>query len=710
MARFIIFIAFLVGMTSQAIAQDRATLLADSLAIVGGNRLIATGNVEVLFQGQHLTASRLIYDAGADSLIIDGPIRVADGKGNVFLAEQAQLSGDLTEGVLTSARLVLADQLQFAATQVRRSEAGRLTGLVQVVASSCNVCENSAPLWEIRARSVLHDADAQQLYFSGAQLRFSGVPILYLPRLRLPDPTQDRASGFLIPTLSSSSTLGFGLRLPYFQTLGPSRDLTLTPYFTTKNGRTLELLYREALRFGGYTISGALTKDRLTEETLRGYIEAEGHLSLPLGFLARANGILVSDGTYLSDYGISDDDRLDSRVTGSRTKRNEFIEGQVIGYQSLREGESDGTLPVGIGDLTFHRRFNGGLIGGQGGFMIEAHSHYRPSDEHDDLDGDGIADGRDLARLSFGGDWRRNWILPNGLIVATSAEVFADYYAISQDTVYGGRRWRTHAIWATELRWPLAKTDGRGGSHLIEPILQLVMAPADDGTIPNEDSALVEFDEANLFALNRFPGADAREAGIRLNFGGNYVYHNDTGYSLGISGGRVLRLENSDQFSAASGLSGTKSDWLMALSVSSENGLSLNGRTLLDDTLTPTKTEVRFDLDRDIYALSLGLTDLAADPVENRGIDTREIVLSSAYDLSQNWTLSGNTRYDLAANSAVSAEAGLAFLNECLKVDLSVSRRFGSSTSVRSATDFGLTVELLGFGGGQVGPSQQCRK
>jgi LPS-assembly protein len=39
------------------------------------------------------------------------------------------------------------------------------------------------------------------------------------------------------------------------------------------------------------------------------------------------------------------------------------------------------------------------------------------------------------------------------------------------------------------------------------------------------------------------------------------------------------------------------------------------------------------------------------------------------------------------------------YTNECVSVDLSLSRRFTSSTNVRPDTGIGLSVELAGFGG-----------
>lgn len=692
------------------LAQGQATLVADSLEILGGNRLVASGHVVVYYEGRRLTASRILYDAAADRLVIEGPITVDDGKGNILTAEAAELSADLTEGILTAARLVLADRLRIAAAEVERSDGGRLTTMRQVAASSCRICPGSpVPIWEIRARSVEHDAETRFLTFRAAQLRFWGVPVFYLPRLRLPDPTVERASGFLMPSLSSSSARGVGLRFPYFLTLGASRDLTLTPFLTTKGGRTLELRFRQALRQGGVTVTGAVTADQLEVDHLRGYLDIEGDYALPLGLDATFHAIAVSDPAYLSDYDISDEDRLDSRLTVTRVDRDAMIEARLIGLQYLREDESYGNQPALVGDLAYQRRFSDGLLGGSGGFTLESHGHYRPSAVTTDENGDGIADGRDLARVSFTGDWRRDWVWVNGMVLTTSAALFADAYAIDGDAVYAGNELRAGATLAADLRWPLARALPGGGHALIEPVVQLVAAPPADPAIPNEDSALVEFDEGNLFALGRFPGADAREAGLFLNLGANALIMDGRGRSLHLTMGRVIRASDEGQFAPASGLDGIASDWLLAGALSDGRGLDLAARFLLDDNLRPTKAELSLELVRARHSLSLGLTDLVADPAENRPDPLREVTLGATRALDPNWSLSGETRYDLFNAQATTAGLGLSFLNECIAVDLSVSRRFTSSTSVRPTTDLGLSVELLGFGGGKTGPARACR-
>lgn len=691
-------------------AQDRATLVADTVEINGSSVLVATGNVEIFYRGQRLTASRVLYDKSTDRLEISGPIVLTDGADIVILADQAAMKADLTEGVLTSARFVLAQQLQLAAAELVRVGA-RYTALNRVIASSCKICAGDpTPLWEIRARRVVHDQIAQQLYFDHAQLRFAGVPVFYIPRLRLPDPTLNRASGFLNPSLRSSSNLGFGLKVPYFIALGRHRDLRITPYLTTKGGRSVELRFRQAFVAGDIAITGSVAQDKIRPAETRGYIFANGAFTLSDGFRLDLQAETVSDPAYLLDYGYPNKDRLDSRIEVSRTRRNEHIAARLIGFQSIREGENNAVLPSVIGDLTYHRRFSLGRLGGQGGLRFQTHAHLRTSKSVLDGDGDGIADGRDLARSSIRLNWRRDWVLRNGMVAAVLGEATADIYSIGQDAAYAGTATRQHGALAAELRWPWAKS-GRGGvAQVIEPVMQFVWAPSGTETLPNEDSALVEFDEGNLFSLNRFPGSDAKERGPRVNLGLSYLRHDPAGWTLGITAGRVFRAQDPSQFSLASGLAGVKSDWLVGWQLDMAGGLHLTNRLLLDNNFSLTKAELRLDVQNDQYGISGSYVHAIADLSENRPDPTSELLLSGNIRLTPSWTSRITSRYDFEARRAAEAGLGFAFRNECLLVDVSLSRRFTSSTSVKPTTEFGLSLELLGFGGGaKAGPARQCR-
>ncbi|WP_323006791.1 LPS-assembly protein LptD [Pseudorhodobacter sp.] len=690
-------------------AQDLASLVADRVEIAGNDTLVAQGNVEVFQNGLRLKASRITYDRGADRLLISGPIVLTDKNGTIVIADQADLSSDLSDGILQSARLVLDQQLQLASSEMMRI-GGRYTSLSNTVVSSCKVCASRpTPLWEIRAARVVHDEQERQIYFDNASFRLAGVPIFWLPHLRIPDPTLKRQTGVLAPSFRTTSDLGFGVKIPYFIRIGDDKDLTVTPYIASKNVKSVDLRYRQAFRTGRLELNGALSSDQLVPNQTRGYLTALGRFNLPKDFILSFSGIMASDKAYLLDYGVSGLDRLESRVEIARTRRNEHISARLINYRSIRDGDVNSTLPSIVSDVTYQRRFSPGLIGGEGGFRVQNHSHYRSSNSPVDSDGDTISDGRDMARLSFTADWRRNWLLPGGVLAATMTEMTGDFYSIRQDTPFEGNRFRGATAAGVELRWPLVRAAQNGVSHVIEPIMQLVLAKQNNSSVPNEDSALVEFDEGNLFSINRFPGSDEVEQGSYANIGLGYTRYDPAGWSLGLTFGRVYHTSNYGQFSAASGLQGQKSDWLAAIRLSMADGVSLTNRMVFNDAFKLTKGEMRLALERENYGLASSYIRVLADPSEGRADAISELNLEGRYQFAPNWEANLNTRYDFVANRAASAGLNVAFRNECLKLDVSMARRFTSSSSVNATTSFGLSVDLLGFGGkAKRGPAAAC--
>jgi LPS-assembly protein len=713
MRRFLVILCLWLAAASPVTAQDTASLIADSLAITGDSRLVADGNVEVFFKGRRLTAGRIVYDQGADRLEITGPIVLSDATGDtVILASQAEMQADLTEGILLSARLVLNRQLQLSANRIMRV-GGRYTALQSVAASSCKVCAgDETPLWEIRARRVVHDEAERQIYFDNAVLRLGGLPVFYIPRLRIPDPTLDRATGFLAPTLRTTSDLGAGLKLPYFVVLSPSSDLTVTPYLTLRDSRTLDLRYRQIFPTGEIELNGAVTRDELMPGMTRGYIFLDGTFTLPMDFGLTLKGQTVSDPAYFLDYGLGYIDRLDSRIVIDRTRRNEHISGRIISFQTLREDEDNTTIPSIVADLTFHRRFSLGVLGGEGGLRLQTHNHYRSSTNPlDGPDSDDIADGRDLGRISMRLDWRKSFLLPTGIEATVLGDLTADAYNIAEDASFEGSTTRTHGNLGAELRWPLVKAEAGGAVQVIEPVMQAIWASSDDEELPNEDSVLVEFDEGNLFSLDRFPGSDAVERGPRLNLGVTWTRHDPTGWSMGVTLGRVYREADLGQFGRGSGLDGKTSDWLAAVNFDLANDLELTARAVVDDGMSLTKGEARMVYDGVRTSLAGSVIWAVADASANRPDPTQEVTFDARRKLDPNWTAKVSGRYDFEADRGSVAGLGVEFLNECVRLDVSLSRRFTSSTSVTPTTDFSLSLDLVGFGGsGTAGPARTCRQ
>jgi len=683
-------------------AQEPIRLVADRIYIDEAETLVAEGDVEVIFGDSRLRATRLRYHRAADTLSIVGPMTLIEDERTTILASGAELAPDLRSGIMTSARLVFDRRVQIAAAEIGRS-GGRYTQLHGAVASGCRVCADSqTPFWEIRSSRVVHDQQERQLYFDNAQLRVMGVPVFFSPRLRLPDPTLERATGFLIPHLRSTSRLGTGVKLPYFITMGDHRDLTLTPYLSSST-TTLEYRYRQAFRNGDVQIDGAVSDDEILRGNTRGYLFANGEFTLPRDYRLGIDLEHASDNAYLLDYGYSGKDRLDSALSLARTRRDLHFDASLIHYRSLRAAENNREIPSVVGTVTRHMRFEPAFIGGRADFIIDALGIYRRSAEPDGR-------GRDAARTSGILDWRRDRVFANGTIGSLLARGRLDHYASrqngpSEETGLSG----TGAI-GGELRWPMVRDRGDGSRQLIEPVAQLLWTGGGNPDIANEDSPLLEFDEGNLFAFSRFAGADRIERGLRANLGATWTRLGSDERALSLTMGRVVRSGDTGQFTAGSGLTGTVSDWLVAVQLDLSDDMAVANRSLFDDGLDFTRSETRVAWRRGGTALAATYIWLVAASDENRP-RISEWTFDSAFELGRGWRAKADWRYDFFAGSAARAGIGLEYETECVKVDLSLSRRFTSSANVDPATDFSLSVSLTGFGGGSNGRNYtpRCR-
>jgi LPS-assembly protein len=665
-----------------------AVLVADELFIAADRELVARGNVEA-FQGDiRLKAEEIRYDRVNGTLTITGPIRLQDGETVTMLASAADLDPTLRTGLLTGARIVIDQQLQLAAAQVQRS-GGRYDQLYKTAVTSCNTCrDGKSPLWQIRAKRIVHDKENRQLYFDQAQFRIRDVPVFYLPYLRLPDPTVERATGFLIPSFRSTSELGFGIKVPYFIALRDDRDLTLTPYVSRRT-RTMEFRHRQAFVTGRIEFNAALSRDDERPGETRGYVFGEGKFDLQNDFKLHFDIEVTTDDAYLQDYGYSGKDRLDSQLLITRARRDDYTEGSLITYKSLRDNEKNSTIPTIVGDFLYEKRLFPAPLGGEIRLSANAHNHIRYSDKD--------IVGRDVTRFNTTAEWLRGFSLPGGLRAEGRLGVNGDIFNITQDSTTNQNQSQISPFTTLALRYPMRRAGPDGGTQFLEPIAQLAYTGASQLEIPNEESTLVEFDGGNLLSLSRFPSPDRRERGTVGAFGFNWAEIDSDGGERWLTLGQVIRDKEDEDFTPSSGLSGLRSDYLLAGQFKTLNGWAVTARTLFDDSFSFTKAEILGAYRHKRGQLTGSYLWLTEDPAENRPIDTSEIFLDGGYAIAENWSASADWRYDLTASRASSAGLSLVYFNECVEVDFSVRRRYTSSSSLEPSTTLGLSIGLRGF-------------
>lgn len=676
------------------------TLVADRVFLDGPDRLIAEGNVEALSGQTRLRASRILYDRRSGALTITGPLTLSEGDEVLILADEAELHSGLRSGLIRSARVVLDQQLQIAAHQVERQDA-RFTEMSSVIASACEICaRRQTPLWEVRAARVIHDDEAQQIHFENAQFRLFGVPVVYLPRLRVPDPRLERATGWLSPRFSVNTGHGVGLRAPYFIVLARDKDLTLTPFVASKGSRALDLRYRQAFASGMLELGGMVARDRLRQGTTRGMAYAEGEFALGRGVELSFNLIKLGDRRLLEDYNRGEA-QVTSDITLQRVRRDERFRAQALHFRSLRLADVNSQLPNRVGQVVYERRFDMPGLGGTGGVRMEAHSYSRRVPLAADVKG--------VSRLSLDLDWRRDAVLPAGVLGALAVQLGVDHFRIAPAaTGFARSHTRVTPNAMAELRWPLMRSTDRGATHVIEPVAQLVWARDRVSALPNDISRMPELDEGNLFTFDRFAGREQREAGRRANLGIGWSMHDPEGWSSHVILGRVWRQRDLGQFSPQSPLAGARSDWLVVASLDTDMGLTLSNRALFDSGFRVSRNALEVDWSTPDYGITSSYVHIRPDPAEGRLTRSAEWSFEGRRSLDEFWTASVNWRYDVSAGRAAQFGAGLNYENECLRVDIGLQRQFTSATTTRSSTSVALNMDVLGIGGNPSRARRSC--
>ena len=121
------------------------------------------------------------------------------------------------------------------------------------------------------------------------------------------------------------------------------------------------------------------------------------------------------------------------------------------------------------------------------------------------------------------------------------------------------------------------------------------------------------------------------------------------------------------------------------------------GRGLIDDDFQVAKAELRGVWEFQRGQIAGSYVWLQADTDESRSDDVSEITFDGSYSINNQWQATADWRFDVEDERAAMAGVGLSYNNECVQVDLSVNRRYSSSSSVEPSTDFGFNIGLRGF-------------
>jgi LPS-assembly protein len=753
-------------------AQDQMLVRAQEINYDYTNeRVSAVGNVQLYYGAATLEADRVIYDQKTKRLHAEGNVRLTQADGTVTYGEIMDLSDDFRDGFVDSVRADAPEQTRFAASRAERS-GNNITIFHNGVYTACEACKDDPakpPKWQIKAMRIIHDQAEKMMYFEDARLELAGVPFAYIPYFSAPDPTVKRKTGFLVPTYSTNSVYGLGVAVPYYLALAPDYDATFTPMITTKQGPLLQGEWRQRLIDGAYSIRATgiyqLDKDVFLNggnptpgyRDWRGSLESSGQFNLSEQWVWGWAGTLLSDQTYLQDYGLqknlqsgnllalTPDYALSQLYTTGRGERS-YFEARVLYFYGFSLDDTQGQLPVVRPVIDHDYVFKNPVFGGEVELKSNFTSLSRNTANFDAISTQAVLNNYcgpttadpavknstncllrgvpgDYSRFSTEASWRRTIVDPLGQVFTPFLMMRADAANIQVDNQPGVSNYihvgetdlgRVMPTAGLEYRFPLINVQP-WGTQTVVPIAQLIFRPDETGVgaFPNEDAQSLIFDDSNLFKVDKFSGWDRVEGGGRANVGMQYTAQFNRGGNFNFLFGQSYQLYGQNSFALGgttntgleSGLDTTRSDYVARATFQPNSTFTFTSRFRFSETdFSLQRTELETTANFGRWTTTLMYGDYAAQP-ELGFLTRRQGILANArFKLTPNWVLMGALRYDVYADKISQSQMGVGYIDDCIILGLNYITDYAYSGSLAVNHSFMMQLSLRTLGGNTSSP------
>ena len=113
----------------------------------------------------------------------------------------------------------------------------------RVTKGGFTACVQPTPRWQFTSGSMVIELD-DYVIATNTVLRVKGVPLFYWPYLYYPIQSDDRATGFLMPTYGTSTFRGQAISNAFFWAIGRSHDATFFHDWFTRAGQGAGVEYR----------------------------------------------------------------------------------------------------------------------------------------------------------------------------------------------------------------------------------------------------------------------------------------------------------------------------------------------------------------------------------------------------------------------------------------------------------------------------------
>jgi len=694
-------------------AEGKIDVSSDAATVGVDGNMTLEGNV-VLRQGEReIRANEVQYDAHNTSVSTAGHIDYTDSLVHVTGAGGSYSAAAGAE--FRSAEFSLRQRAARGAAQDMMLTPQGVIRLRGVMFTTCPVSDKS---WQLKADSIVLDTRNRLGTGTDAQIRFMGVPLIYLPWVSFPLGSE-RKSGFLFPGIGNTSYGGLQLSVPYYWNIAPNADFTFQPVEYSRSGPDLG----GDLRFLTQHQRGEVDWNYLPYDgafhASRSRVRLSDVAELPDDFRLSVKAENVSDPFYFEDFSQGPEGAstafIERRATLSYRGDHWSVDGEAQQYQTI-----DYTLAVNdrpyarVPRIAVSADYGLGAAGVlRYGFDSELVDFQRP----------------DGATGVTG--WRAD-VMPGASLDLTGPGYFlrpalawrATSYQLD-DTAPGQPRSPSRTLPIASLDTGLVFERDAGSRNqrklTLEPRIQYLDAPyRNQDQLPVFDTALPDLNPVELFRNNRYVGADRVSdanqvsAGftsrlldahngrqfLAATFGQTYYFQNPRV----ILPGEAPTTGRRSDFVAQLALTAFQ-DWSADVGVQWDPQNERSERTTVNLQYKPASDAVlnlAYRYER--FVLVQQLVQGVAQPFQ-QGFD--QVEFSGAWPIRRQWNVFTRDVYSLRDHTPLERFAGFEYRACCWRVRLG-ARRFVNSHDPTASQETGVWLQLELAGLASVGSASDA--
>ena len=548
------------------------------------------------------------------------------------------------------------------------------------VFTTCKKQKDKCPPWQFKAAEIKHNKNKKTIYYKNAWLEIYDKPIVYFPKFFHPDPTVNRQSGFLIPTIKSSSSHGDSISVPYFQVISDNKDITFSPQFFGNNEALFQNEFRQENKNSSHISDFSLKKKSGASKShfFSNTISNLNFTNFDSGEL-EVNVETTSNNTYLKSHNIkteitNNSSLLNSFLSLKANKEDLFLEARFESFEDLTKEKSSDKYEYLLPSLELSKSFNNNL-----NLTSTAYNKNYDTNIFEKVLTNNLKYSSNPKISSKGIINKFSLLLKN---VTTEGDNSQKYES--------DLRSHNYSSFMYDISYPM-KNSGNKYDNFITGKASFMYSPNKNRNVQNLDRRI---NIKNIYSQDRLGLSDSVEGGQSITLGGEYSLTNKNNRSLLKANiASVFRDKSDESLPTKSTINNKGSDFIGSLLFEPNDNLKLDYNFSLDNDFSSTN----YNLLKADFTVNKFVTSFEYlqenDEVGSESYFSNNMKLGLTNSSSLKYMTRRNRKTDLTEYYNLIYE----YKNDCLTAAIQYNKNYYSDKDLKPTEEIFLSISIVPF-------------